>query len=154
MLLQIQKLLQKIGYLILIDMTIESTGGSDLTGESVSATAIQNNLETTNVHLQATNNITVNQNITWSTDKQLKLEANNINVNATINNTNQTNGGVYFQAANTTDKVVFDTNGKVVVNNIYQLQWINTALNGKYELGSDINASATSSWNSSGNGGY
>ncbi|QNM88074.1 GLUG motif-containing protein [Aliarcobacter cryaerophilus] len=136
------------------NILIASTGGNDLAGESVSATAIQNNLETTNVHLQATNNITVNQNITWSTDKQLKLEANNINVNATINNTNSTNGGVYFQAANTTDKIVFGTNGKVVVNNLYQLQWINTALNGKYELGSNIDASATSAWNSNGSGGY
>ncbi len=119
--------MQKIGYLDPTNIIIESTGGSDLTGESVSATAIQNNLETTNVHLQATNNITVNQNITWSTDKQLKLQADNINVNATINNTNQTNGGVYFQAANTTNNVVFDTNGKVVVNNLYQLQWMNTS---------------------------
>ncbi|WP_141047935.1 GLUG motif-containing protein [Aliarcobacter cryaerophilus] len=125
------------------NILIASTGGDVLTGESVSATAIQNNLETTNVHLQATNNITVNQNITWSTDKQLKLQADNINVNATINNTNSTNGGVYFQAANTTYKVVFDTNGKVVVNNLYQLQWINTALNGKYELGSNIDAGVT-----------
>ncbi|MFY9084081.1 beta strand repeat-containing protein [Aliarcobacter cryaerophilus] len=125
------------------NILIESTGGNDLAGESVSATAIQNNLETTNVHLQATNNITVNQNITWSTDKQLKLQADNINVNATINNTNSTNGGVYFQAANTTNKVVFGTNGKVVVNNVYQLQWINRALNGKYELGSNIDAGVT-----------
>ncbi|WP_141050354.1 two-partner secretion domain-containing protein [Aliarcobacter cryaerophilus] len=136
------------------DILIESTGENDLTGDSVSATAIQNNLETTNVHLQATNNITVNQNITWSTDKQLKLQADNINVNATINNTNKTNGGVYFQAANTTNNVVFGTNGKVVVNNLYQLQWINRALNGKYELGRNIDASATSSWNSNGSGGY
>ncbi|WP_222860838.1 GLUG motif-containing protein, partial [Aliarcobacter cryaerophilus] len=125
------------------NILIASTGGNDLAGESVSATAIQNNLETTNVQLQATDNITVNQNITWSTDKQLKLEADSINVNATINNTNSTNGGVYFQAVNTTDKVVFDTNGKVVVNNVYQLQWMNQALNGKYELGRDIDASAT-----------
>ncbi|WP_260960056.1 beta strand repeat-containing protein [Aliarcobacter cryaerophilus] len=125
------------------NILIASTGGDVLTGDSVSATAIQNNLETTNVHLQATNNITVNQNITWSTDKQLKLQADNINVNATINNTNSTNGGVYFQAANTTDKVVFGTNGKVIVNNLYQLQWINRALNGKYELGSNIDAGVT-----------
>ncbi|MDK2051933.1 GLUG motif-containing protein, partial [Aliarcobacter butzleri] len=125
------------------DILITSTGGNDLTGDSVSATVIQNNLETTNVHLQATNNITVNQNITWSTDKQLKLEANNINVNATINNTNSTNGGVYFQAANTSNNVVFGTNGKVIVNNLYQLQWINRALNGKYELGRNIDASVT-----------
>mgnify|MGYP000417372353 FL=1 len=125
------------------NILIESTGGNDLTGDSVSATAIQNNLETTNVHLQATNNITVNQNITWSTDKQLKLQANSINVNSTINNTNSTNGGVYFNAFNTTDKVVFDTNGKVIVNNLYQLQWMNQALNGKYELGSNIDAGVT-----------
>ena len=125
------------------DMKIESTGGNVLTGESVSATAIQNALAGTNVELQATNNITVNQNITWSTDKQLKLQADNINVNATINNTNQTNGGVYFNAANTSNKVVFDTNGKVVVNNINQMQWINTALNGKYELGNNIDAGVT-----------
>ncbi|MCT7517396.1 beta strand repeat-containing protein [Aliarcobacter cryaerophilus] len=137
-----------------VNMTIESNGGSDFNSGSVSATAIQNALAGTNLELQATNNITVNQNITWSTDKQLKLTANSINVNATINNTNSTNGGVYFNAANTTNKVVFGANGKVVVNNLYQLQWINQALNGKYELGRDIDASATSSWNSNGSGGY
>ncbi len=136
------------------NMTIESNGGSDFNSGSVSATAIQNALAGTNLELQATNNITVNQNITWSTDKQLKLTANNIDVNAIINNTNSTNGGVYFNAANTSNKVVFGTDGKVVVNNVYQLQWINQALNGKYELGRDIDASATSSWNSNGSGGY
>ncbi|WP_187385902.1 hypothetical protein, partial [Aliarcobacter cryaerophilus] len=98
----------------------------------------QNNLESTNVQFQSTDNITVNQTITWITDKQLKLEADSINVNETINNTNSTNGGVYFQAFNTTDKVVFYTNGKVVVNNFYLLLWMNQALNGKYELGRDI----------------
>ncbi|WP_418185769.1 GLUG motif-containing protein [Aliarcobacter vitoriensis] len=126
-----------------VNMTIEANGGSDFNSGSVSATAIQNALSGTNLELQADNNITVNQNIVWSTDKQLKLTADSINVNATINNTNSTNGGVYFQAANTTDKVVFDTNGKVIVNNINQMQWIETALNGKYELGSNIDAGAT-----------
>ncbi|MCT7406699.1 beta strand repeat-containing protein [Aliarcobacter cryaerophilus] len=135
------------------NITIESTGGS-IGNESVSATAIQNALSGTDVELQADNNITVNQNITWSEATQLRLTADNINVNATINNTNQTNGGVYFNAANRSNKVVFGINGKVVVNNINQMQWINTALNGKYELGSNINASATSTWNSNGSGGY
>ncbi|WP_026807867.1 beta strand repeat-containing protein [Aliarcobacter lanthieri] len=126
-----------------VDMTIEANGGSDFNSGSVSATAIQNALAGTNLELQADNNITVNQNITWSTDKQLKLTANSIDVNATINNTNSTNGGVYFNASNTTYKVVFGTNGKVIVNNINQMQWIETALNGKYELGSNIDAGAT-----------
>ncbi|MDK2040840.1 two-partner secretion domain-containing protein [Aliarcobacter butzleri] len=142
------KVIAKTWLLDPVNMTIESTGGNSLTGASVSAIAIQNALGGTNVELQADNNITVNQNITWSTDKQLKLSADNINVNATINNTNKTNGGVYFNAANNGSKVVFGTNGKVIVNNVYQLQWINTALGGKYELGSNIDAGVTSSWNS------
>ncbi|MFX4210858.1 beta strand repeat-containing protein [Aliarcobacter butzleri] len=137
-----------------VNITIEANGGSDFMQGSVSATAIQNALAGTNLELQADNNITVNQNITWSEATQLRLTADNINVNATINNTNQTNGGVYFNAANRSNKVVFGINGKVVVNNINQMQWINTALNGKYELGSNINASATSTWNSNGSGGY
>ena len=132
------------------DLTIESTGGTDLTGGSVSATAVQNALSTADVTLQADNNINVNENITWTDPTQLTLTAGNaIFVNATINNTNATTGGVYFNAANKTNKVVFDpTTGKVTVNNVYQLQWINQALAGKYELGSNIDASATSSWNS------
>ncbi|MFY9104462.1 filamentous hemagglutinin N-terminal domain-containing protein [Aliarcobacter cryaerophilus] len=142
------KVIAKTWLLDPVNMTIESTGGNSLTGASVSAIAIQNALGGTNVELQADNNITVNQNITWSTDKQLKLSADSINVNATINNTNKTNGGVYFNAANNQSKVVFGTNGKVIVNNVYQLQWINTALGGKYELGSNIDASATSTWDS------
>ena len=137
-----------------VNITIEANGGSDFMQGSVSATAIQNALAGTNIELQADNNITVNQNITWSEATQLRLTADNVNVNATINNTNQTNGGVYFNAANTRTKVIFGTNGKVVVNNIYQLQWIERALNGKYELGSNINASATSTdtttWGTSG----
>lgn len=129
------------------NITIESNGGS-IGNESVSATAIQNALSTTNVELQADEDITVNENITWSTNKQLKLSAGDeIYVNAIINNTNSTNGGVYFNAANMDDKVIFGTNGKVVINNVYQLQWVDTALRGKYELGSDIDASVTSTWN-------
>ncbi|MDS1314011.1 GLUG motif-containing protein [Aliarcobacter butzleri] len=142
------KVIAKTWLLDPVNMTIESTGGNSLTGASVSAIAIQNALGGTNVELQADNNITVNQNITWSTDKQLKLTADNINVNATINNTNKTNGGVYFNAANNHSKVIFGADGKVIVNNVYQLQWINTALGGKYELGSSIDAGVTSSWNS------
>ncbi|MEV9499575.1 beta strand repeat-containing protein [Aliarcobacter butzleri] len=142
------KVIAKTWLLDPVNMTIESTGGNSLTGASVSAIAIQNALGGTNVELQADNNITVNQNITWSTDKQLKLSADSINVNATINNTNKTNGGVYFNAANNGSKVVFGADGKVIVNNVYQLQWINTALGGKYELGSNIDAGVTSSWNS------
>lgn len=125
------------------NMIISSSGGDSLTGESVSATAIQNALSSADIELQATNNIAVNENITWSTDKQLKLSADSINVNAVIQNTNITNGGVFFNAEYT----IFDSNGKVIIHNINQLQWVNTALRGMYELGSNIDASDTSSWN-------
>ena len=131
------------------NMIIESFGGADLTADRVSATAIQNALNTADIELQATNNIAVNGNITWSTDKQLKLSADSINVNAIIENTNTITGGVFFNAANTNNNVIFhSTAGKVIIHNINQLQWMNTALNGKYVLGSNIDASVTSGWNS------
>ncbi|RXJ97889.1 hypothetical protein CRV02_14240, partial [Arcobacter sp. CECT 8989] len=133
-----------------VNMIIENTGGNILTGASVSANAIQNALVSADVELQADNDITVNENITWADPTKLTLTAGNeIYVNATIENTNDTNGGVYFNAANASDKVIFDTNAKVVINNVHQLQWINTALNGNYELGSDIDASDTVNWNGS-----
>jgi filamentous hemagglutinin family protein len=127
------------------NLTIDSSGSVD----TVSATTVQNSLSTADVELQADQDITVAEDITWSEATKLTLTAGDqIFVNAIINNTNATTGGVYFNAANTTNKVVFDTNGKVKVNNTYQLQWMNQALAGKYELGSNIDASATSSWNS------
>ena len=129
------------------NITIESSGGG-VGGESVSATAVQNALSTADLELQATYDIIVNENITWATAKTLTLTAGDeIYVNATIKNTNTTNGGVYFHAANVRDKVIFGANGKVIIYNPYQLQWMNQALAGKYELGSDIDASVTSSWN-------
>ncbi|MCT7517397.1 GLUG motif-containing protein [Aliarcobacter cryaerophilus] len=139
------------------DFTIAASGGN-MTGQTLS-----NNLATADIIIntltQGTSggngDIFVNDNITWSSDKKLTLDAErNVNVNAIINNTNTTDGGVYFKALNNTTSVVFGTNGKVVVNNINQMQWINQALNGKYELGSNIDASATSAWNSNGSGGY
>ncbi|PLY11122.1 MAG: hypothetical protein C0626_00705 [Arcobacter sp.] len=132
------------------DIVIESTGGSDITGASVSATAIESNLATTDIELKADNDITVNENITWGEATKLTLSAGNeIYVNAIIENTNATNGGVYFNAVNRNAAIKFDaTTGKVIINNINQLQWISQALNGRYELGSNIDASDTTTWNS------
>ena len=140
----------------------------DITIDDTLASTIETALETTDVTIQTvtssssvttTSNETstdgdttdgdiyVNSDITWSSEYTLTLDADDeIYVNATIENTNDTDGGVYFQAANTTDKVIFDTDGKVIINNINQLQWVNTALNGTYELGSDIDASDTLNW--------
>ncbi|PKI79760.1 hypothetical protein CP960_12830, partial [Malaciobacter halophilus] len=91
--------------------------------------------------------IDVNTNLFWDTQSKLTLQAEYVNVNAEIKNTNTTNGGVYFDALDNTGAINFDTNGKVVINNIHQLQWMDTALFGNYELGSDIDASNTINWN-------
>ncbi|RXJ77556.1 filamentous hemagglutinin [Arcobacter sp. F155] len=93
------------------------------------------------------NQINVNTDLSWDTQSKLTLQANSVNVNAEIKNTNTTNGGVYFDVSDSSFDVNFGENGKVVINNIHQLQWMNTALNGKYELGSNIDASDTINWN-------
>jgi filamentous hemagglutinin family protein len=133
------------------DITITDGGSDSISGSSIDADTITTVLNNgTNVTLTAADDITVNENITWSSATKLTLSASDeIYVNATIANTNSTYGGVYFNAANTTDKVIFGTNGLVMVYNVYQLQWINTALQGIYELGGNIDASETSTWNSS-----
>ena len=130
------------------NILIDPSGGSDLGGTGISATAIENALTTTDVMLYANKDITINQDIIWADPTKLTLDAGaKIYLNAIIENTNNSTGGVYFHAVNRTDAVVFDpTSGKVIVNNVFQLQWINQALNGKYELGSNIDASATATW--------
>lgn len=93
--------------------------------------------------------ITVNADILWATNNKLTLTANNIvYVNNVISTTNTSGGGVYFSTSNALTKVVFASSGKVAIYNAEQLQWVNTALSGKYELGTNIDASATSGWNS------
>jgi len=135
------------------DITIANGGTDGIDGSSIDADTITTVLNGgTGVTLTATNDITVDEAITWASATQLKLTSSNtIHVNATIANTNTTNGGVYFNANNTTDKVIFDTNGKVMVYNPYQLQWINTALNGNYELGGNIDASSIANFTPIGN---
>jgi len=98
-------------------------------------------------HFDISGAINVNTNLSWDTQSKLTLKANSINVNAEIKNTNTTNGGVYFDVFDSSFNVNFGQNGKVVINNVHQLQWINTALSGNYELGSDIDASDTINWN-------
>ncbi|SDM62412.1 filamentous hemagglutinin family N-terminal domain-containing protein, partial [Geoalkalibacter ferrihydriticus] len=149
----------------LIDPTnieiVAGDGGSFIenvsTSSSIGADTLVSNLTNNNITVQTPaagddpGNITVSADLVWDTNTQLTLDAhNNINVNATIENTNATGGGVYFDAVNNRTAVQFNENGKVVIHNIEQLQWMNTALNGTYELGADIDALATSNWNPDG----
>ncbi|MGM0951794.1 MAG: GLUG motif-containing protein [Pseudomonadota bacterium] len=154
----------------LIDPTdieiVTGTGGDfaadPVTSSSIGADTLVSNLATNNITVQtpssgtgADGDITVSANVVWNADTTLTLDAiNNIYVNAMIENTNATDGGVDFDARNTTDAVVFGTNGKVVIHNVHQLQWMNTALNGIFELGADIDASGTANWNGDGDGNF
>ncbi|ADO78055.1 GLUG motif-containing protein [Halanaerobium praevalens] len=104
-------------------------------------------------------NIDINSDLSWSAATKLELEADNdINVNAVVENKNNNDGGIYFKA---NGDVYFADTGKVIINNIKQLQWIDTARQrenltpktsrlvspeyvvGNYELGSDLDASLT-----------
>ena len=142
----------------------------DITIDAALATAIETALGTGDVTIETTaystpsnstvdttlgestegdgDSIYVNSDIIWSSQYILTLDSiNEIYVNATIENTNDVTGGVYFNAANDTDKVIFGANGKVIIHNPFQLQWMSTAKNGTYELGRDINLDVTNTWN-------
>ncbi|SDL45956.1 filamentous hemagglutinin family N-terminal domain-containing protein [Geoalkalibacter ferrihydriticus] len=136
------------------DFTI-AAGSTPQTDSGIGADTLTSSLNTTNVTIETVTDtgsepgdIHINADVVWVANTKLTLDAtNNIYVNATIENTNTTGGGVYFDASNVTDAVVFYDNGKVVIHNVEQLQWMNTALNGTYELGSNIDAMVTSTWN-------
>jgi filamentous hemagglutinin family protein len=143
-----------------VDITIDATladaietalGSGDVTIETVAyATPSNSDVDTTSGESAEGDgdSIYVNSDITWSSQHTLTLDSvNEIHVNATIENTNDVTGGVYFQAANDMGKVIFGANGKIIIHNPFQLQWMSTAKNGKYELGRNINLDVTSTWN-------
>ncbi|WP_044410600.1 two-partner secretion domain-containing protein, partial [Thiomicrospira microaerophila] len=123
--------------------------GADAPSETesgISNTALQHRLAAGDVKVIAQNTsgsggIDLNAAIEWDADNALTLKADTIKVNAKIENQSTAGGGVYFAAKNESDAVVFSEDGKVVIHNAEQLQWINTALNGTYQQGSDIDLS-------------
>lgn len=122
------------------NITIADGGGTDIGGSSMDADVITTALNGgVSVTLSADADITVNEAISWSSNKKLTLTAGDeIYVNAAISNTNLSAGGVYFQTTSAYSKVIFGGSGNVVIYNPEQLQWVNTALKGKYTLGSNI----------------
>ncbi|XOB62033.1 YDG domain-containing protein [Campylobacterota bacterium DY0563] len=114
------------------------------------ANIIQNALVSADVEIQ-TGYISIWDDIIWSEATKLTLTADStIELVSTIENTNTTYGGVYFNAPTVSFKILVPPpldEGKVIIHNAHQLQWINTALDGIYELGSNIDASDTRNWN-------
>jgi filamentous hemagglutinin family protein len=131
------------------NVTVVAGAGSGIGSDTVSFITINNALNSGDVELQADNDITIDANIMWTNGHKLTLTAGDeVYVNAIIESKNGVEGGVYFNASDNLSKVIFGDNGKVVIHNVEQLQWISTAKLGKFELGSSVDASATSTWNS------
>ena len=163
-----------------VDITIESTGStSDLAGSSIKASFIESTLNSgTGVTLSATNDINVNENISW-TDALFTLDAeNDININAIITASGTAgltmNGNVLVgfndgEATGFKGRVDLSIADIIINGNTYKvltslgsqgsttstdLQGMAGNLSGNYVLGSNIDATATSTWNSDGSGGF
>ncbi|WP_026803880.1 two-partner secretion domain-containing protein [Aliarcobacter lanthieri] len=143
-----------------VNVTIESNGGSNLSGESISATAIKNALGTGSVIIQADENIYVNEDITYSENfyKFLNLRAgDSIYFNSIVSVDNKASlvldyGNNYYFGKNgkinltTTTQNGFMTkkNGEseptywTVIKNATDLQNMNNNKAGNYVLGTDI----------------
>jgi filamentous hemagglutinin family protein len=160
--------LGKVGKWLLdpTDLTIAPSGG-DLTGKAVSTQLASNDVVLQSAMGTTTGNgdIFVNDRISWSSGTSLSLLAGrNIQINAEINasgngagvalNTGLFGGGQYVLGAGgritlSGANPEFAVNGENyrVIQTLAQLQAINDDLLGRYVLGTDINASATSTWN-------
>ncbi|WP_131913573.1 beta strand repeat-containing protein, partial [Celerinatantimonas diazotrophica] len=173
--------------------TASNSNGTSATGDDsvMNVTTLQTALNKANVAITTgsagsqAGDITVANNVTWSSGSTLELSAyHNINVNAAL--TGGTGSKIVLRADNSgtgTGTVTFASNAKatapggvaiyynpssytsatdysgnmgsdttatayMLVNTLANLQAINTNLAGTYALSKDIDASATSSWNS------
>lgn len=124
----------------------------------VSARAVTNNLRTSNIELISNNSdLTVGNDITWSSANQLLLAAqDNIVLNANLKATGKNAGvalieGGDYQLAKGKSITLsgqgarFSNNGQsyTVIQNLSQLQAMENDLAGNYVLGNTIDASAT-----------
>ena len=147
------------------DFTIAANGG-DMTG-----TALSNSLSSTNMEIVSSNggtdgsgNINVNDSVTWSANTALTLTASaDININADITAAGNTSGlvlsygagnkyslnnGARVTLSGTTPSLTIGGQAYTVINKLDVLQSVKEGLSGRYALGKDLDASATSGWNS------
>lgn len=111
--------------------------------------------------------IVVNDAVSWSADTTFSLSAyRNVNVNASLTATGNTaglvlapniglggggyslNNGAVITLSGSTPSLTIAGNAYTVINSVNALQDMRLGLSGKYALGSSIDASATSTWNS------
>jgi filamentous hemagglutinin family protein len=144
------------------DLTVAASGG-DITGATVST-----NLASTNVTLDSDNgasagngDIFINDDITWSADTVLILDAvRNIEINSDITSTGTsggltltfggdysfgTNGSVTLAGASASLSI--DGQAYTLIHSVSDLQAIGSGLTGRYALAGDLDASSTSGLN-------
>ena len=111
--------------------------------------------------------IVINDAVSWSADTTFTLSAyRNVNVNANLTATGNTaglvltpnigsgggtyslNSGAVITLSGATPSLTIAGNAYTVINSVTALQNMGSGLSGRYVLGSNIDASATSTWNS------
>jgi len=150
------------------DYTIAASRGD------MSAAALSNSLDNNNVTILNGQGVTagngdifVNDAIAWSANTTLTLSAyRDVNINANITATGNTAGltltpntggsggsynlnGAVITLSGTTPSLSIAGQSYVVINDANALQAMGNNLSGNYALGRNIDASATSGWNSS-----
>lgn len=148
------------------DFKIAASNG-DMTGAYLSGQLTQTNMTilSSSGGSGANGDILVNDAVSWSANTTLTLSAyRNIEVNSNITATGNTAGLVLTPGTGTTGDYNLNNGAKItlsgstpsltiagqaytVINDINALQAMNNNLSGRYALGSDIDASATSGWN-------
>lgn len=151
-----------------LDITINSgmarTISTALGSGNVIINSAGNNMpDTTSVETAGNGDIFVNSAINWSVDTRFLLIAGrNVNINAPVSGTgnhsglsiNPLNGTYYLNNGGKINlpgaNAEFSVKGTpyTLIHDVNQLQAMNNNLTGNYALGGDIDASATSGWNS------
>ncbi|MFZ2969136.1 MAG: filamentous hemagglutinin N-terminal domain-containing protein [Sulfuricurvum sp.] len=145
------------------NITIESAGGSDLAGSSISGGTLTSTLNGgTAVTLTATNDININQAFTWSQSLLTLTSGHDINVNAAISASGTAGLALNYTNALTMKRDdannafvgqvnLTSTNSLKINNNLYTiittntaLQNINSGLGSNYVLGTNLNLNAVS----------
>ena len=150
------------------DFTIAASGGN-MTGAAVSAALAANDFEiqtTTMGTAEGNGDIFVNDAVAWSANNLTLTAERNIEINAVMDATgtagllmNTGGSGAVNVAFNPdgnfagkvnlagTTSLTINGNNYTVINSIAELQDMRNNLAGRYALGSDIDASATATWN-------
>ena len=149
------------------DYMIAADGG-DITGAQLSTILASNNLTIQTTAAGSGNgDISVNDHVSWSTDSMLSLKAHrDVDINATIAANGASAGLVLSPDFDNSGIGAFSLSGAsidlpgatatlsiagsayTVLNDVNALQAMENNLAGNYALGSDIDASATSGWDS------